>query len=166
MKKETISRTTVCYWSPQDDCFVVESPFFPRIAGTGNTQNNAFAMFQRMLDEAYKELEHGNVHGYNSAGRPSKGLVRIDATVRPGTRESLDAIAAELNITKGEVIDLAIFFYMMRRAHPPVKSPPLDMAALEHRISEAVRQVIYTPCEPSPPGKEAKKMPGQRKRAT
>ncbi len=93
IRKEAIRKTAVTYWSKDDECFVVESPLFDRVAGVGDTKDEAFKVFVELLDDAYEELEKDNVLGYKR-GRPAKGGVNLHCQVRPSTKDTITELAS------------------------------------------------------------------------
>jgi hypothetical protein len=106
---KTMLATAVCFWSEEDEAFVVETPLFPRTAGVGDSEKEARQHFEEMLTDVYDHYANGNVLGYNKAGRPAKGGISLHASVRPDTKVEIDRLAKALNISQGEVIDFAIF---------------------------------------------------------
>jgi len=133
ISKDTIKRTSACYWSAEDECFVAESPLFDRIAGTGESEEKARAMFEDMLDDAYEELKIGKVVGYGKIGRPSKEGIQLNCKVRHATHDSIDQLARALNISQGEVVDVLCFHYSKRTDEKPLR---------ESVILAAVRKVL------------------------
>ncbi len=107
--KKTLLATAVCYWSEEDDSYVVETPLFPRAVGVGDTPREAREHFEEMLSEIYEDYATGNVLGYNKAGRPAKNGVNLHTSIRPNTKSEIDRLAKALDISQGEVIDFAIF---------------------------------------------------------
>ncbi len=61
MHKQAIMNTAVCYWSEEDDCFVVESPLLEIIAGVGETREGALCNFERHIDTAYESYLEGRM---------------------------------------------------------------------------------------------------------
>jgi predicted RNase H-like HicB family nuclease len=115
LSKDTILRTAVCYWSEEDECFVVESPLFPRTAGTGASVQKAWKEYRALLALAYEHLKKNNVAGYNKAGRPAKGGIELHVSVRPATKESIGKLSQDLEISQGELIDFLLFFWEVRK---------------------------------------------------
>ena len=133
ISKDTIKRTSACYWSVEDECFVVESPLFDRVAGTGESEQKAMAMFEDMLDSAYEALKIGKVIGYGKIGRPSKEGIQLNCKVRHATHNSIDQLARALNISQGEVVDVLCFHYAKRTREQPLR---------ESAILAAVRKIM------------------------
>ena len=110
MKKETIRKTAITYWSGEDDCYVTRSPLFDRVAGVGETRDEARTVFEELLDIAFAELEKDNVVGYKK-GRPSKGYVNIHCQVPEETKEELSLLGEKFGISQGEVITYLMGFH-------------------------------------------------------
>lgn len=125
MKKETIRKTAITYWSNEDDAYVTQSPLFERVAGVGETRDEARTVFEELLDIAYAELEKDNLVGYKK-GRPAKGYVNIHCQVPEEVKNELSALGEKFGISQGEVITYLMGFYEYKS---PVKSAKEDFAA-------------------------------------
>ncbi len=145
IRKEAIRKTAVTYWSKDDDCFVVESPLFDRVAGVGDTKDEAFKVFVELLDDAYEELEKDNVLGYKR-GRPAKGGVNLHCQVRPSTKDTITELAAKFDdISQGEMIDFLLFYFQRKTEEVEVVQSARSHSALEERLSlveESLRKYI------------------------
>lgn len=122
MKKDTIIKTAVCYWSNEDDCYVVASPLFLLTAGVGQTEQKAWMHFEQMLDDIYPDFAVGEVAGYEKPGRPSKGGVDLHAQVKPDTKREIAQLAQELGVSQGEAVDYLLFFHNVRKDNKPGKN--------------------------------------------
>lgn len=111
MNREAISKTAVCYWSDEDDCYVVSSMIFHVCAGIGDTPEEAWTLFKYFLNETYIDYKEGRLAGYDKAGRPSKGGLGIHVRVQPTTKEDIDKLAKKFGISQGEVIDYLVNFH-------------------------------------------------------
>jgi predicted RNase H-like HicB family nuclease len=111
MNKVAISKTAICYWSEEDDSYVVESSLFETIAGVGDTPEDAFRVFDDLLDDAYEAYLEGRVPGYDKPGRPTKGYTSLNTDVRPETKATLRALSAQFGCSMGELIDFLLFYY-------------------------------------------------------
>ncbi len=109
MNKIGILNTRICYWSDDNDCYVVESPLFDRIAGVGDTPEQAQNVFERLLDDGYLAYLEGRVPGYDKPGRPSKGAISVSFRLQPDTKESLGQLAKALECSQGEAIDYLVY---------------------------------------------------------
>lgn len=122
MKKAAIFKTAICYWSDDDDCYVVASPLFLRTAGVGQTEQKAWMHFEQMLDDIYPDLAAGEIAGYEKPGRPSKGGVDLHAQVKPDTKKEIAQLAQDLGISQGEAVDYLLFFHSVRKDNKPAKN--------------------------------------------
>jgi hypothetical protein len=119
VKKESILKTTVCYWSSDDNCFVAESPLFNRAAGIGQTPGEAVDHFRRMIDIAYEDLKANKIAGLDKKGRPAKQGKQLSCKVQPDTCRAIKELADRFEISQGEMVDLVTFFYTMRSGESP-----------------------------------------------
>jgi predicted RNase H-like HicB family nuclease len=131
LSKETIFRTAICYWSADDQCYVVESPFFPAVIAAEKTSEKTFKLYKSMLNKAYEELLRDNVHGFKR-GRPAKHGVEVHIQVQPNTKKIIDGLRKEIGLSQGEFIDLVAFYYARKAQPMPMKTE----LSLETTISE------------------------------
>lgn len=110
MNKEAIRKTAVCYWSDEDDCYVIESPLFSSIAGAGETTAEAFQTFENLLSDAYEAYLEGRVP-QERRGRPSKSGLALNTDVKPETKDVIVRLAKEFGCSQGEVIDYLALYY-------------------------------------------------------
>lgn len=115
MNKVAISKTRICYWSDDHDCYIVESPLFDRIAGVGDTPEQAQDVFERLLDDGYLAYLEGRVPGYDKPGRPSKGAISVSFRLQPDTKESLAQLAKTLECSQGEAIDYLVYCHKIEQ---------------------------------------------------
>lgn len=109
MKRESILRTGVCYWSDEDDSFVVQSSLFSRTAGVGESPEAAWSHFRIMVDEALDDIRTDGL--YESPGRPTKDIVSLNVQCKPETRDAIKRLQRELETSsQGEVLDYLVFF--------------------------------------------------------
>lgn len=132
ISKETIIKTSICYWSDDDGCFVVESPLVDITAGVGETVELAKRHYAEMLDDVYPELLKDNVIGYKG-GRPAKGGVQMNTLVQPATKKQVSELSEKIGISQGEVIDFLVGFYSRRNTDP---SPPKRQITIELPATE------------------------------
>jgi predicted RNase H-like HicB family nuclease len=133
LSKEIILRTAVCYWSADDQCYVVESPFFPAVIAAEKTPEKTVKVYKNMLNSAYKALLEDNVHGFKR-GRPAKHGVELHIQVQPDTKKLIDELRKEIGISQGEFIDLVTFYYAKKAQPTPMKAE----LSLETTISELI----------------------------
>ena len=109
MNKQAILNTAISYWSDDNDCFIVESPLFDRIAGVGDTPEQARTVFLQLLDDGYLAYLEGRVPGYDKPGRPSKGAIPVSYRLQPDTKSALSTLSKKLDCSQGEAIDYLVF---------------------------------------------------------
>jgi predicted RNase H-like HicB family nuclease len=109
IKKSTIRKAATCWWSAEDEVYLVESPLFERVGAQGDTEAEAMSQFESNLEFAYEQLLHNNVGGYDKGGRPAKNGVHVHVQLKPETKQTLSEMTKELGITQGELIDWAVF---------------------------------------------------------
>jgi predicted RNase H-like HicB family nuclease len=164
MKKEVIEKTAVCYWSNDDRCYVVESPLFDSIAGTGDTAAEAMTMFQTMLDDWYPDLMEGKVLGYGKSGRPAKGGVALNCLVRPESKDELGRLSKRLGISHGELVDYLLFHYSVTKdnqANSEAAAPNKKLASeIAKLVCENLAEYRVTPADPKPGRKKVRKRGG------
>ena len=117
MNKKAIRNTAICYWSEEDETFVVESPLFETIAGIGVTEEDSWKVFDNLLDDAYEAYLEGRVPGYERPGRPAKGGVALNIDVKSETKELIKNLANDFQCSQGEIIDFLTFAYRKRNEH-------------------------------------------------
>ena len=109
IKKSTIRKTAVCWWSDEDESYLVMSPLFDRLAADGETKQAALKMYDEMLEEAYEDLLHNKVAGYDAKGRPAKNGINVHMAIKPDSKATLSSLAIELGVSQGENVDWALF---------------------------------------------------------
>jgi hypothetical protein len=120
MKWKSIVKTAVCSWSDEDECFVVKSSLFPRIIGTDESARGAWTMFRSMLDDAFDDIGQDRVAGYKK-GRPARGGVNVHLQCRAETRDALAGLAAEFEVSQGDVLDFLMHFYENCKQYMPTE---------------------------------------------
>lgn len=147
IKKAAIQKTSINYWSDEDECFVVVSPLFERVAGVGETREEAAQCFRDLLDDAYEHLENDNVAGYKR-GRPSKNGVDLHCQVKHETRETVTNLSKKLGgISQGETVDFLLQYYLLNSAKEEKNQTKNSMPSLETRVKniELVLQQFISP---------------------
>lgn len=144
MNKKAITKTAVCYWSEEDDCYVVKSALSDRIIGIGNTQGEAWEVFLRHLDTVYMAYLEGQLAAHEKRGRPSKGLVALNISVKPHTKENIVHLSEDFEASQGEVVDYLFFYHTIMRTqnlqqHQP--SEPFELAETLGDTAEDVQNI-------------------------
>jgi len=109
IKKSTIRKTAVCWWSDENSCYVVESPLFNPCVVDGSSEDEAFTNYDDALELMYESLLHNKVAGRNSKGRPVKNGVKTFIELRQQSKDAITRLSKQLDISQGEVVDWAIF---------------------------------------------------------
>lgn len=104
MNKKAIAGTALCRYDEKEQCYIVESPLFDRVAGVAETASEARKIFNELLDETYVAYLEGKLVGYDKRGRPAKGNVEFHAQVKPEVKQQITERAKALGISQGEVI--------------------------------------------------------------
>jgi hypothetical protein len=148
IKKESIEKTAVCYWSKEDVSYVAESPLFPRTAGIGDTPQEARDHFTNMLNEAYSYLADKKVRGYNKRGRPAKNGINFHTQIRANTKKYIAKLAKEFDISHGEVLDFLCAFHESASMQPQsTKEDLTNTEALKRQLKKAMLALL-TQLEP------------------
>jgi len=111
MNKQAILKTAICYWSKEDDCYIVESPLLEPIAGVGENPEEALRIFKNLLSDAYEAYLEGRMPGYDKPGRPAKGNVTFNTDLQPETKERIRTLASHIGCSMGEIVDYLLFYY-------------------------------------------------------
>lgn len=104
MNKKAITATALCRFDEKEKNYVVESPLFDRVIGVGRTEEEAYLLFNELLNETYVAYLEGTLVGYKKRGRPAKGNVEFHAQIKPDVKNNIAAKARALGISQGEVI--------------------------------------------------------------
>lgn len=136
MNLDAIRKTTVCYWSPDDEAFVVESSLFESLAGVGDTEEEAMQSFEDLLSDAFEAFHQGRVPR-DKAGRPSKNTVPLNTDVKPETKEYIASLANAYGCSQGEAIDFVVLFHEKKvdaRLKMESRSPSKTIKAMDELI--------------------------------
>ena len=105
MNKRGIAKTASCRFDSKEGCYIVQSPLFDRCIGVAETDEEAWQIFDDLLDEYYIAYLEGKLVGYDKPGRPAKGYVDLHAQVKPLIKEEIASKAKELGISQGDMIE-------------------------------------------------------------
>lgn len=91
--------------SKDGDDYVVESPLCPMVIGVGDTPEEAYQVFNEILDDYIDELKKGRIA--QGAGRPIKPVkkTRLDATISQQIKEAMTQQAKAMGISRGELVE-------------------------------------------------------------
>jgi predicted RNase H-like HicB family nuclease len=104
MNRKAIAKTALCRYRNDEQVYVVASPLFDRVIGVGETKDEAWRLFNELLDETYVAYLEGNLVGYEKRGRPAKHNVEFHAQVKPEVKQLINERAKAFGISQGEVI--------------------------------------------------------------
>lgn len=143
MNKQAILNTAVCYFSQEDDCFVIESPLLEISAGVGDTREDAHANFASHVDTAYESYLEGRMkHIYDKPGRPSKGRVTFSADIKQKTRKQLKSLSAHLGCTQGELLDFLILFYQKQSEDMAIDQADTNVYQALKDMSDDIQRIV------------------------
>ncbi len=114
MNKDSIKATAVCRWDMEDECYVVSSPVMDIVLGVGDTEAEAWQIFNEILEETYQCYLEGRLANHPKPGRPAKHKVRIHAEISPDIKEAIQAMAKRIGISQGEVLEYLHAFYIAK----------------------------------------------------
>jgi hypothetical protein len=118
MNREAIRKTAVCRYQPKEKLYIVESPLLDILHGIAETKKKAWDIFDDLLDGMYiKYLEGKTVGLYQKPGRPAKGRIDFHAQIKPKTKKTIDKLARNFGISKGEAIDYLALLHTADSAH-------------------------------------------------
>ena len=140
MNKETIVKTAICYWSNDDDCFVVESPLEETVLGAGDTAAEAWQSFKNILSDTYEAYLEGRMPN-KRPGRPSKGGVPLNSDVKPETRDYIKALATRFGCSQGEVVDYITFFHEKTARAAKSNHTPVDKREILDSMGKAIKKL-------------------------
>lgn len=115
MRKEAIKKTAVLRCIGGEDGYIVESPLSNKIAGVGDTPEEAWQLFNEILEQSYQLYKQGKFQLNTHPGRPKQGKTRLYADVKPEVKEDIAAIAKEIGISSGEVVEYLYMLYQSQR---------------------------------------------------
>jgi predicted RNase H-like HicB family nuclease len=137
LSEDAIFKTAVCYWSTDDECYVVESPFFPAVIAAEKTPEKTLKVYKQMLNSAYEALLADKVHGFKR-GRPAKNGVELHIQVQADTKNLIDELRKEIGLSQGEFIDLITFHYA-KKAQPTPMQAELSLETTINELIDAVK---------------------------
>ena len=82
---------------------------FRSTAGVGDTPEEAWQLFRKMLQQLYAAYLDGQLSGYEESGKPARS--QLTMTVHSVTREQLEGMAKTFGCSEGEVIDYLVGFH-------------------------------------------------------
>jgi hypothetical protein len=123
--KNQILKTAICVWQEdlEDDdggYYIVKSPLTDRlneygeILGCSPDKQEAFAIFEDMVEAALAEYQKGTIAQRTGPGKPKKGKARFSAEISPESKQLLAGMSLSFgNISQGEVVEYLITRYQL-----------------------------------------------------
>lgn len=115
MRKDAIRKTAVLRYVGGDDGYIVESPLSNKIAGVGDTPEEAWQLFDEILEDSYQFYKQGKFQLNMGPGRPKGNKTRLYADVKPEVKDDITSIAKEIGISSGEVVEFLHLFYQSQK---------------------------------------------------
>jgi predicted RNase H-like HicB family nuclease len=148
IKKQTIRASATCWWSEEDDAYLVESPLFPGCLVDAQSESEAWEEYDDALNELYIYLLENKALGHDAKGRPPKGtLVNVHMQIRPDSKKILSEMAAQHSLSQGEVVDWVLHMAAHQTKKPSSAPSPdpmqystpekisAELERMNHRIS-------------------------------
>ena len=112
MNREAIKKTAVCRYDTKEKVFIVESPLLEICSGIAETKEEAWEIFDDLLQAMYTKYLEGKIVGqYAKRGRPAKHKVNLSCQVKPGTVECIRRFAQNIHTSQGEFIDFLLAYW-------------------------------------------------------
>jgi predicted RNase H-like HicB family nuclease len=138
IKKQTIRASATCWWSEEDDAYLVQSPLFSGCLVDAQSESEAWEEYDDALNELYVYLLENKALGHDAKGRPPKGeLVNVHMQIRPDSKKILSKMAALHGLSQGEVVDWALHMAAHQTKKPSNTPSPDSMPCLTPEKIEA-----------------------------
>ncbi len=112
MNRDTIKKTAVSRVDKKEGVYIVESPLLDIVFGAAKDEDEAWKIFDDLVDACYiAYLEGKKVGQYKHRGRPAKHGVAIHAQIKQSTKNDINALSQSLGISQGEAIDYLTSFH-------------------------------------------------------
>lgn len=112
----TIEKTAICYWSQDDDCYLVSSTVFIPITAEGETQEEAWENFRYYVEDTLNSYINGN-HILSPEtpetiiGESLKTM--LEADIGLPTKDKLNELAAHFSCSVGDIIDYLVGYHQV-----------------------------------------------------
>jgi len=106
MNAEAIRNTAVL--REQDGDYIVQSPLCPEVIGAGDTEQEAWQIFEEILEDYLADHKAGRVA--KELGRPRKNKIRFHTEIDPDVKAAIAALAKQFGVSQGEAVE-----YLFRR---------------------------------------------------
>lgn len=105
MDCQKIRKAAVCVWSDDDEAFTITTPECIQLAAHGDTEDEAWALFDEFLAAYYQDFKAGKFKPAKRMGRPKANRVRKNAYLSPKTVAKLEELKAIYGYNDGQAID-------------------------------------------------------------
>jgi predicted RNase H-like HicB family nuclease len=112
MNIDAIKKTAIL--RREDEDYIVESPLCPDVLGVGDTEAEAWQIFQEVLVDY--EADHKANRVAKGPGRPAKGKKKFAVEMDPDITSAIAASAKALGISQGELVEGA--YRLFQRSLP------------------------------------------------
>jgi predicted RNase H-like HicB family nuclease len=124
MNFQRIARMAICYWSEEDQSYIVKSPIFGNAVGLGATPEEARNSFDASLAGAREAFEQGKLVTVQSSDSNLTNTISMQVEVQSRTDRTLHRLMKKLDCSQDEAIDyLALFFEHARLIDGKISSP-------------------------------------------
>lgn len=106
MNAEAIRKTAVLRREHGD--YVVQSQLCPDVIGAGDTEQEAWQIFEEILQDYLADHKAGRVA--QGRGRSRKHKIRFTTEIDPDVKRAIAAMARQFGVSQGEAIE-----YLFRR---------------------------------------------------
>ncbi|MCX5919870.1 MAG: hypothetical protein NTW61_00865 [Candidatus Melainabacteria bacterium] len=132
--KNQILKTAICVWQEDtedddDGYYIVKSPLTARlneygeILGCSPNKQEAFDIFEDMVEAALVEYQKGTIAQRIGPGKPKKGKARFTAEISPESKQILAGMSLFFgNISQGEVVEYLITRYQLENPLSPYRT--------------------------------------------
>jgi predicted RNase H-like HicB family nuclease len=172
MNKKAIKKTAVLYWSEKYRQFMVRSPLLDGVLGVGDSEDEAWATFDDILEDAYGAYLEGRMkHVYDKPGRPVKDTVALNSDVKPTTKNEIKRLADSFGCSLGEAIDFLLFYHQAKEGNvvskagkPKIKPATINYESIIPTLEEIKNRMSV--CESAIESFTASKKINKRKSST
>jgi len=114
MNTKTIERTAICYWSSDNDCYLVSSTLFIPTTAEGDSPEEAWDNFRHYVADTYEAYINGEHIMSPESEEPNVGesmRTYLETDIDLSTKAQLDELSERFECSIGEVIDYLAGFH-------------------------------------------------------
>lgn len=108
MNEKAIRKTAAVIFDKEDG-YIIQSPLCPVIMAIGDTEKEAWELFEDMLKQHMIACKEGRVA--EGPGRPAKGKVFFHTKIDPDIKEALKTLSKGFSLSQGEVVEYLVRKY-------------------------------------------------------